>query len=149
MTDYEDMKRGVSREWAAARIVLIGGFVVAVAVTSYILWQRHEADVTAQQQAVTAQEQAVAAENAKAGMVLCAMELASAKSMGIIPAYGQLTTAAPESTAQRGRYTCTAATPSLKYVIAADLVCRKLTDPACVKIHSIKTDDGTTLFQQK
>lgn len=139
MTDYEDMKRGIAREWAAARIVLIGGFIVAIAAVSYILWQRHE-------QAAEAQLRAKAETNAKIGLVVCAMELASAKSMGIIPSYGQLTTAAPEPAAQRGRYSCTAATPSLKYVIAADLMCSEVDQPKCVKVVSIKTDDGTALY---
>jgi len=157
MTDYQEMKRGISREWAAARIVLIGGFIVAVAVAGYFLWQRHEETVALQQEqaqenariakAEQAQTRAQAAnETANAGAILCAMELAGAKKMGIVPPYGQLAAMTPKETERHGRYACVAATSALKYVIIADLVCRQLADPACVKIHAIKTDDGTTLY---
>ena len=139
MTDYEDMARGTAREWAAARIVLIGGFIVAIAVAGFFLWQRHQATIAAQQKAV-------ATVNAQAQLLLCAMELASAKSMGIVPPYGRLITAAPRSGGKQGRYVCAAATPSLGYIITADLVCRALTDPKCVKVQSIKTSDGTALY---
>jgi hypothetical protein len=142
MTDYDDMVRGTAREWFWARIVLIGGFVVAMAVAGYFVWQRHE-------ETIHAQEQAKAVINAKMGLAVCAMELASAQSMGIVPAFGHLTTAAPEATGRQGRYACTAATPSLKYIIAADLVCAAITNPKCVQVTSIKTDDGTMLYQQK
>lgn len=161
MTDYHEMKRGISREWAAARVVLIGGFIVAIAVAGYFVWQQHQQTVAQQQQQAEAMAQAAkqqqqqqtmtaaqekANAHANAGMLLCAMELLSAKNMGIVPQFGQLTSMAPKELAQKGRYACTAATPSLKYSIEADLVCRNLGDAACVKIHAIKLDDGTTLY---
>jgi type II secretory pathway pseudopilin PulG len=159
MTDYEDMVRGTARDWFWARVVLIGGFVIAIAVAGYFAWQRHADIVAAQQQQAAALAQAAqqqqrpresrADENAKAGMMFCAMELLNAKNMGIIPPFGQLASLSPKKTDKQGRYACTAATQVSKYEIQADLICRTLTDPKCVHLHSIKSDDGTVLYQSK
>ncbi|HEY4266417.1 MAG TPA: hypothetical protein VGM72_13955 [Micropepsaceae bacterium] len=162
MTDYDDMKRGTAREWAAARIVLIGGFAIAIVVAGYFAWQRH-ADAVAAQQEQAQQTAALARaqqprpafkettqdEKAKGAMMFCAMELVNAKTMGIVPPFGQLASALPRKTATQGRYACIAATQVSKYVIEADLVCHQVTDPKCVRLHSIKSDDGTVLYQAK
>jgi hypothetical protein len=162
MTEYDDLKRATAREWAAARIVVIGGFAIAIAVAGYFAWQRHEATVAARQ----AQAQQIAAlakaqqprpafkettqdEKAKGAMLFCAMELVNAKNMGIVPSFGQLASPLPRKTDTQGRYACIAATQVSKYVIEADLVCRQVNDPKCVHLHSIKTDDGTVLYEAK
>jgi len=162
MTEYDEMKRATAREWAAARIVVIGGFAVAIVVAGFFAWQRHAQTVAAQQE--QAQQTAALAraqqprpafkettqdEKAKGAMMFCAMELVNAKSMGIVPPFGQLASPLPRKTDTQGRYACIAATQVSKYVIEADLVCRQITDPKCVHLHSIKTDDGTVLYQSK
>ncbi|HEY7976854.1 MAG TPA: hypothetical protein VID67_01565 [Rhizomicrobium sp.] len=162
MTEYDDMKRATAREWAAARIVLIGGFAIAIVVAGYFAWQRHVETVAAQQE--QAQQMAALAraqqprpafkettqdEKAKGAMLFCAMELVNAKNMGIVPQFGQLASPLPRRTATQGRYACIAATEVSKYVIEADLVCRQINDPKCVHLHSIKSDDGTVLYQAK
>jgi len=164
MTDYEDMKRGTAREWFWARVVLIGGFVVALAVAGYFAWQRHEAIIAAQQQEAAALAQTAQPEptmtpeqmrraradaSAKAGMMICAMELLSAKNVGVIPPYGELADSEPHATSKKNRVACLAATQVTKYVIEADLMCRTLVDPKCMKLHSVKSDDGTMLYQSK
>jgi hypothetical protein len=161
MTNDDGMNRGTAREWFWARIVLIGGFAVAIAVAGYFVWQRHENTIAQQQEAARlaaeAQqqphsmtvEQARADENKKLGMVICAMELLSAKNMGIIPPYGQLADTQPHATGKKNRLACLAATEVNKYEIQADLFCRTLTSPQCMKLHSVKTGDGTTLFEDK
>lgn len=159
MTDYEDMVRGTAREWFWARTVLVGGFIVAIAVAGYFAWQHHEDIVTAQKQeaavqALVAREQQPRVESkadadAKAGMMFCAMELVNAKNMGIIPPFGQLASPQPHKTEKQGRYACLAATQVSKYEIQADLVCRTLVDPKCIHLHSVKSDDGTMLYQAK
>ena len=166
MTDYEDMVRGTAREWFWARVVLVGGFIVAIAVAGYFAWQRHEDQVAAEQQqaqslAGAAQQQqqqtltpeqirkARADANAKAGLMICAMELLSAKNMGLIPPYGQLASPEPRATAKKTRVACLAATTATRYEIQADLICRTLVNPNCMKLHSVKTDDGTTLYSSK
>jgi hypothetical protein len=162
MTEYDDMKRATAREWAAARIVVIGGFVIAIVVAGYFAWQRHEAAIVAQQE--QAQQMAALAkaqqqrpafkettqdEKAKGAMLFCAMELVNAKNMGIVPSFGQLASPLPRKTDTQGRYACIAATQVSRYIIEADLVCRQVNDPKCVQLHSIKTDDGTTLYEKK
>jgi len=160
MTDYDDMKRGTARDWFWARLVLFGGFAIAIAVAGFFLWQRHEAKLAAQKAQAEAltralqdntmtQQQARADENKKMGMMICAMELLSAKNMGVIPPYGQLADNQPRVTAKKNRVSCLAATEVNKYEIQADLICRTLTDSRCMKLHSVKTEDGTTLYEDK
>jgi hypothetical protein len=157
MTDYDDMVRGTVREWFWARVILVGGFIVAIAVAGYFGWQRYQATIRAQQQPAP-QSQAAGQKSsheaeleakAKGAMMFCAMELLNAKNMGVVPSYGQLASPLPEKTAKTGRYACTAATQVTKYRIEANLVCRQLTNPACVQLHSITSDDGTVLYQSK
>jgi hypothetical protein len=166
MSEYDDMERATARECAAARIVMFGGFAIAVVVAGYFGWQRHAETVAAQQQMEQQQKQQAAAlnraqqpqkpfkettrdEKAKGAMMFCAMELVNAKTMGVVPSFGQLASPLPRKTDTQGRYACIAATDVSKYVIEADLVCRQVTDPKCVRLHSIKTDDGTILYQAK
>ena len=146
--------RGIAREWLAARIVVVGGFLVAIAVAAYFTLRPAPQPVAevqpaapAQQQMTTAQQAADA--NAKAGMMVCAMELMNAKNFGIIPSYGQLTSIAPRATTVRGRYVCSAATSASQYIIAADLLCRTLQNPRCVFLYRITTGDGTVLYQRQ
>lgn len=164
MTDYEDMMRGTAREWFWARIVLIGGFIIAVAVAGFFAWQQHADRVAAQQADIAAQQARMAAVSQmtqqrraairqdakeKGAMLFCAMELVNAKNMGIVPSFGQLASPLPRKTDTQGRYACLAATQASKYEIQADLVCANVEDTKCVHLHSIKTDDGTVLYQAK
>ena len=105
----------------------------------------------AQQQTMTPEQmrRARADENAKLGMLICAMELVSAKNMGVIPSYGQLAESQPRATGKKNRLSCQAATQVSKYEIQADLICRTLVDPKCMKLHSVKSDDGTMLYESK
>ena len=153
--------------YARSRLIIWLGFacnalvVVAIVVAGYFAWQRREDQIAAQQAAALAQgaqqqtmtpkqmRRARADENAKLGMMICAMELVSAKNMGVIPPYGQLADSQPRLTAKKGRLSCQAATQVTKYEIQADLVCRTLVNPNCMKLHSVKTDDGTVLYENK
>ncbi|HXM00531.1 MAG TPA: hypothetical protein VN932_11420, partial [Rhizomicrobium sp.] len=112
MTQRDTNLRGISREWLAARIVLLGGFVIAIAVAAYFtlrpapVVQQQPAAQTEDQAAVLARKEA----NAKAAIMVCAMELLNAKNTGIVPSYGQLASMLPRKTATRGRYACIAGT---------------------------------------
>ena len=146
--------RGIAREWLAARIVVVGGFLVAIAIAAYFMFRpapqpvaEAQPSVAQQQQAAPAQQRANA--NNKAAMMVCAQELLSAKNFGIIPSYGQLSSAFPKTTDVRGRYVCSAATQAAKYIIAADLVCRNLEDLRCVFLFSVTAADGTVLYQRQ
>jgi hypothetical protein len=146
--------RGISREWLAARIVVIGGFLIAIAVVAYFTLRPTPQPVAESQPAAPVPQQMTTAEqkanaNARDGMMVCAMELVNAKNSGIVPAYGQLASMLPSATAVRGRYVCNAATPAAKYAIAADLLCRNLQDPRCVLLYQIATGKGTVLYRRQ
>jgi predicted negative regulator of RcsB-dependent stress response len=155
MTDYENMKRASSREWAAAKIVVIGGLIVALVVAGYFGWQHYQDLKQQQLLASPAYQQQQAAQLQKksqvrlAGMVLCAMELANAQKMGLIPSYGKLAKPMPYTTKNRGEYACFAATQVLAYEITAHLICRELSDPKCTRVMSIKLNDGTQIYKAK
>jgi len=152
MTQRDTNLRGIAREWLAARIIVLGGFVIAIAVAAYFTLR--PAPVTQQQPAAQTEQQAATTlarktANAKAAIMVCAMELLNAKNFGIVPSYGQLVSMYPKKTATRGRYACTAGTNVARYVIAGDLVCHNLLDSRCVSLYEIKTGDGTLLYQRQ
>jgi hypothetical protein len=145
-------RRGISREWLAARIVIGVGFVAAIAVAAYFTLRPAQPPAeqppapVVQQQLTPAQEKD---RNAKDAMMVCAQELLNAKNSGIIPSYGQLASPFPRTTKVHGRYACLAATHATAYVIAADLVCRNLLDSRCVTLYSVATSDGTMLYHRQ
>jgi len=150
----DENMRGTQREWLAARIVILGGFAIAIAVAAYFTLRPAPQPVAETQPAAPAQQQMTPAQqaadtNAKAGMMVCAMELVNAENFGIIPSYGKLSSPFPKATDVRGRYVCSAATQTTKYIIAADLICRDLKDSRCVFVYSIATGDGTVLYQRQ
>jgi hypothetical protein len=148
----DEMQRGTAREWLAARVVVVGGFLIAIAVAAYFTLRPApqpvtEAQPAAQQQPMTAQQ--AASQNAKDAMLVCAQELVNAKNSGIVPASGQLANAFPKATSVRARYVCTAATSAAKYLISADLVCRDLLNSRCVRLYSITDAHGMVLYQRQ
>ena len=64
-------------------------------------------------------------------------------------ANGRRRAAGPRATAKKNRLACLAATQVSKYEIQADLLCRTLVDPKCMKLHSVKNGDGMVLYQGK
>jgi hypothetical protein len=155
MTDYEDMKRASSREWAAARIVVIGGLIVAIAIAGWFGWQHYQEVKHAQLMASPEYQQQQADKLQRknqvrlAGMVLCAMELANAQKMGLVPAYGRLAKPMPYITKRKGEYVCFATTQVLAYEITAELICRELTDAKCTKVVRVNLGDGTSIYKAK
>lgn len=153
MSDQEQALRAISREYLMARIVIIGGLILALGVGGYYAYIIR-ADVMARRQAVLSQVQQVQAvqnaqeANAQAGEQLCTTALNNVKSFGIIPPFGGLASAVPRKTDVTGRYVCIAVTQVSKYTIAADLVCRNLKNAQCVSIFSVTQDDGAVLFQR-
>src|SRR5277367_5937903 len=88
-------QHALRREWAAARVVIIGGFIVAIAVAGYFAYR--------QEQATRALTQANAPQAglahkvdpkllARAELAICSAELVQAQGIGIVPTYGQLAT---------------------------------------------------------
>lgn len=156
MMDYEADDTWLAREWFAARVVVLGGFVIAIAVTLYFaIWSQPAstiADTTSAPQSQPATAQSAAANEEAAASTrhqVCRLELANAQNFGLIPSFGRLSDPEPKPTGTQGRYACQAATPAAKYTIMADLVCRNLGDPKCVAIYSIVQDGTTTLYQRQ
>jgi predicted negative regulator of RcsB-dependent stress response len=153
MSEEQHDISALSREWAAARIVIIVGFVLAAGAGGYYAWEARQS-VTAQRQellagikAEQAQQNAQEASDA-AGEQLCKTALGNAQNFGIIPPYGQLTAYEPKKSDVKGRYVCAAATSESKYLIAADLVCNNLKNTQCVSLFSITEAGGTVLYQR-
>ncbi len=154
MSDQEYDLRAISREWMAARIVVITGFVLALGAGGYFAWQAREmvtthrehalADIKAQQ-ALQDKDDA----NNQAGQDLCKTALANAKNFGIIAPFAQLTAYTPKESDVKGRYLCGAATGASKYAILADAICRNLKNSQCVALYSVTEGDGTVLYQRR
>jgi hypothetical protein len=161
MNDNGDDFRMTAREWLAARVVLIGGFIIAVAVAGYFTWTQHQqaqqdaAAALAQQKAAEqaaagpAQAQLAARDQQRMGLMVCIRQIVNAETLGVVPNYAKLASGAPTPTGVRGRYTCTAATDVAKYAVTADLICVDMRKADCVKVYSVKSDDGTMLYQAK
>jgi hypothetical protein len=159
--DGDDDLRMTGREWLAARIVLIGGFIIAIAVAGYFTWSQHQQAVqdaaaqAAQQKAAEqaaaapSQELAAARERTRMGLVVCIREIVNAETLGVVPKYAKLASGAPAATGVQGRYVCNAATDVAKYAVTADLICADMRKADCVKLYSVKSDDGTVLYQAK
>ena len=140
------VNRELAREWLAARIIVIGGFAVAliaaiilgILIPQYIAPRVERAQLAKQVRTLLTEEATV-----------CTSALNSAKNFGIVPQYGQLGTAQLAKTDVRGRYACLATTPAAKYVLVVDLVCRNLRDARCVSLYNISQTDGTVLYQRQ
>jgi hypothetical protein len=148
MTDSNDDMRATAREWRIAMFVVLGGFIIAVAIAAYFALRPAPAtEATAVQPPapLTAQQRAVIDAQLKAE--LCSAELSSAKGFGIVPPYGKVVDTLKNGD-RRGRYICTASTGVAKYAIAADLVCAQLLDARCVNLYSVTSDDGTVLYKR-
>jgi predicted negative regulator of RcsB-dependent stress response len=144
-------QHALRREWAAARVVIIGGFIVAIAVAGYFAYR--------QEQATRALTQANAPQAglahkvdpkllARAELAICSAELVQAQGIGIVPTYGQLAT----PTLVRGdvprRFICEAGTHLTRYFIAADIRCNNLADARCVSVFRIALKNGALVYQR-
>lgn len=154
MSEQQYDLKAISREWAAARVVLIIGFVLALGAGGYFAWEAREMVVSHRQaqladikaaQALVNQDQA----NDQAGVDLCKTALANAKNFGIIAQFAQLTAYTPKESSVKGRYLCGAATGASKYAILADALCRNLKNSQCVNVYSVTEGDGTVLYQRR
>lgn len=145
VSDQEHAQGALRREWLIARVVIIGGFVVAIAAMVWFGWlhpmmQRREAITNRQHQAQALEHAAIQ---------MCVSGLNSAKNFGIVPQYGKLATSNIYTTNVQGRYVCVAATPATRYLVAVDLLCRNLKDRRCVSLFSVRQADGTVLYQRQ
>lgn len=145
VTEQGAAQRGLSREWLAARIVVIGGLVVAALVVVFFGWV--EPTYLTAPQLTPEQQQARA--NSQAAFDMCSTGIAAAKAFGILPPFGRLASPRVGRTDVQGRYVCVAATPSARYLVAVELYCRDLKDRRCVSLYSVTQQDGTVLYQRQ
>ncbi len=141
---------GLKREWAAARVVIIGGFIIAIAVAGYFAYRQEQA-MRAQQagipQAVTPHK-IDAKLLARAELAICSAELAQAKATTAVPDYAQLATPRLARGNAPRRFICEATTNLTRYFISADVLCNKLTDARCVSVFKIALKDGTLVYRR-
>jgi hypothetical protein len=145
VTEQGAGERALSREWLAARIVVIGGLVLAAALVAFFGWIK-PTYLTAPQ--LTAEQQEARA-TALAIRDMCTTGIAAAKAFGILPSYGHLASPNAGRTDVQGRYVCVAGTQVAKYLVAVELLCRDLKDRRCVSLYSVTQDDGTVLYQRQ
>lgn len=138
--------RALAREWLAIRIIVLGGFLVAI--IAAIWFGIIVPNVIAPRQLrekLTTQIRTLLSEEAQ----VCTTALGNAKNFGIVPQYGQIASAKLAQTNVQGRYACLAATHATKYVLIVDLLCRNLKDSRCVSLYNISQTDGTVLYQRQ
>ena len=145
MTEQEAGQRALSREWLAARIVVLGGLVMAAVVVAFFGWIK-PAYLTRPQLSLEQQQSLAAAEAVRD---MCTTGVGAAKAFGIIPPYGRLASLNVGRTDVQGRYVCVAATQAAKYLVAVELLCRNLKDRRCVLLYSVSQTDGTVLYQRQ
>lgn len=138
--------RALAREWLAMRIIVIGGFLVAIiaAIWFGIIVPKVIAP-RQMRETLTTQIRTLLTEEAQ----VCTTALGNAKNFGIVPQYGQLASAKLAQTNVQGRYACLASTHAAKYVLIVDLLCRSLKDPRCVSLYNVSQSDGTVLYQRQ
>jgi len=133
--------RALAREWLAVRIIVFGGFLLAIAAA---IWFAVIAPREMRER-LTTQIRTLLSEEAQ----ICTTALGSAKNFGIVPQYGQLASAKLAQTNVQGRYACLAATHAAKYVMVVDLICRNIKDSHCVSLYNVSQTDGTILYQRQ
>jgi hypothetical protein len=151
LPDDDKKHSALKREWAAARIVVIGGFIVAIAVAGYFLWKARQ-DRLAQQPVVHATVVRPPKVDAKTllqlELALCTVELVHAKDLGMVPAYGELASSQLWHGTVPNRFICEAKTHLTNYFISADLLCNKITDARCLSVYRIALKDGTLIYSR-
>jgi hypothetical protein len=151
MTDREPNMRALKREWLVARIV--GGFAVLllIAVVTVLVVSAFQTPPEAPARPVPPAEATPPADTAEArrqeDIALCDAALASAQTLGIVPAFATRDGDRSEPAGVQGRYLCHAKTDAAKYAITFDLACTHLGDNRCIVPVTI-AQGGTVLYRR-
>jgi hypothetical protein len=145
-TDTPAPNRALAREWLAIRIIVLGGFLVAIAAAMWfgIIVPRVIAPRELREKLTTQIRTLLTDE-----LQICTTGLTNAKNFGIVPQYGQLGSHKLAATNVQGRYACLAATHATRYILIVDLLCRNLKDTRCVSLYNVSQTDGTVLYQRQ
>lgn len=144
--ENSNTRRALAREWAAARIVVIGGLIVAAAIAGYFAYGEYQAEKQAAAPTVVTPKPIDAKAMARVELEICSAELIRSKDIGIVPRYADLATPRLARTDVARRFVCVAKTNVAKYFIGADLRCNKLADARCVSVFRIVLGDGRLLY---
>lgn len=149
-TEHPDI-RAFEREWKIGLFVVIGGFVIAIAVAAFLTFGKKQHAVVPDQTQIA--EPATPSDERANGLndpsQVCRTALANAKNFGVLPNDSRLADPDPRQTDQEGRYMCDAETGKAKYSIAVDIVCEDAAKDRCVSIYSVAEDDGSVLYQRQ
>jgi hypothetical protein len=145
VANQDDSQRDLSREWLVARIVIIGGFVVAVVAMVYFGWVQP----AMQKRDAAAKAQLMTQESAAAAAVFCNSGLGTAQAFGIVPSYAQIISHNIYLTHTRGRYVCVAATHAAHYLIAVDLFCHDIKKKRCMSLYSVVDQGNQAVLYQR
>lgn len=154
--DDNSTKRALAREWAAARIVVLGGLVLALAVAGYFAFQQWRAERAAEQaQAVHAGvvQPKLDAKTVRAiEVAVCRAEIEHAKELTVVPSYAVLGSPNLVRTKIDGRFICEARTHLTQYFVSADFLCAKLgdvvRDPRCISVYRVMLPDGRLVYSR-
>lgn len=149
-TEHPDI-RALEREWKIGLFVVIGGFVLAIAVAAFLTFGKKPHAVVPDQTQIA--EPAPSSDDIASGLSdpsqVCRTALANAKNFGVLPGDGRLADPDPRQTDQEGRYICDAETGKAKYSIAIDIVCEDAAKESCISIYNVAEDDGAVLYQRQ
>ena len=135
MSEHTEEYSGLWWEWLTARIVFVLGFGIPIAAIVTVMLLRPAVETTGGSREVAGQE-------------FCQATVSVAQSFGIVPNFAKAT-GQPQTTDVRGRYVCTAASDTSKYMVAVDLICRNLQDSRCYNLFSVTQGDGTVIYQRQ
>jgi hypothetical protein len=148
----------LTREWLAARIVFVVGFVAAIAFFGYYTYSHWPSvdstgDTYADNSGVVSNGTVPDATSAnpatKEGFMLCRMMIGLGESFGVLPNTMKYA-GGPAKTDVQGRYICTAMdTSNVRYSLNGELVCKDLNNPNCVSMVTVTKADGTVMFQRQ
>lgn len=146
MVENKEYLPALQREWLLIRIVLIVGFVLAIAAGTYLAVGARYRIVAMRTEAAAR----IAAQEKVANAVdqLCPSALDTAKGMGVIPNYAKLVEPRPRATNYRGRYLCVASTPSTLWGVIADISCFDVKSTKCLSLFAVTQKGGAIIYQR-
>ena len=83
------------------------------------------------------------------GPSVCETMVKRARDYGVVPPNTTLAQPDPSKNEADGRPLCSAQSGPTHYTMTADLICSDMNKMTCLTLHSVKQDDGTSLFQRQ